>query len=78
VVERSPDGAPLVTGLLLTEIAGFALGRRIFASKHLQVALSDPGVSRAIVFRAVAASLIGIVRVGLAASSATPPERPPR
>jgi ABC-2 type transport system permease protein len=50
---------------LLTEIAGFALGQRIFASQHLQVALSHPGVARAIVFGAVAASLIVIIGVGL-------------
>ena len=50
---------------LLTEIAGFALGQRIFAGKHLQVALSHPGVARAIVFGAVAASLIAIIGVGL-------------
>ncbi len=50
---------------LLTEIAGFALGQRIFATKHLQVALSHPGVPRAIVFGAVAASLIAIIGVGL-------------
>lgn len=50
---------------VLTEIVGFALGQRIFASKHLQVALSHPGVPRAIVFGAVAASLIAIIGVGL-------------
>jgi ABC-type transport system involved in multi-copper enzyme maturation permease subunit len=50
---------------LLTEIAGFALGQRIFAGKHLQVALSHPGVPRAIVFGAVAASLIAVIGVGL-------------
>ena len=50
---------------LLTEIAGFALGQRILATKHLQVALSHPGVPRAIVFGAVAASLIAIIGVGL-------------
>ena len=50
---------------LMTEIAGFALGQRIFASKHLQVALSHPGVPRAIVFGAAAASLIAIIGVGL-------------
>jgi ABC-2 type transport system permease protein len=55
----------LVTGLPLTEIAGFALGREIFASKHLQVALSHPGVPRAIVFPPWGASLIEITGVGL-------------
>jgi ABC-2 type transport system permease protein len=50
---------------LLVDIAGFELGQRIFTSDHLQVALSHPGVPRAIVFGAVAASLIAIIGVGL-------------
>ncbi|MDQ6804054.1 MAG: hypothetical protein M3065_03595 [Actinomycetota bacterium] len=37
---------------LLCDVAGFELGQRIFASKHLQVALSHHGVPRAIVFGA--------------------------
>ena len=51
---------------LLCDIAGFALGQQIFASKHLQIALNHPGVPRAIVFGAVAASLVAIIGVGLA------------
>jgi ABC-2 type transport system permease protein len=50
---------------LLVDIAGFALGQQIFTGDHLQVALSHPGVPRAIVFGAVAASLIAIIGVGL-------------
>jgi ABC-2 type transport system permease protein len=50
---------------LLFDGAGFELGQRIFAAKHLQVALSHPGVPRAIVFGAVAASLVAIIGVGL-------------
>jgi ABC-2 type transport system permease protein len=50
---------------LLVDIAGFALGQRIFTGDHLQVALSHPGVPRAIVFGAVAASLIAVIGVGL-------------
>jgi ABC-2 type transport system permease protein len=50
---------------LLCDVAGFELGQRIFAAKHLQVALSHPGVPRAIVFGAVAASLVAIIGVGL-------------
>jgi ABC-2 type transport system permease protein len=50
---------------LLCDIAGFELGQRIFASQHLQVAFSHPGVPRAIVFGAVAASLVAIIGVGL-------------
>jgi ABC-2 type transport system permease protein len=50
---------------LLCDIAGFELGQHIFAAQHLQVALSYPGVPRAIAFGAVAASLIAILGVGL-------------
>ncbi len=50
---------------LLCDVAGFALGQRILAGQHLQVALSHPGVPRAIVFGAVAASLVAIIGVGL-------------
>jgi ABC-2 type transport system permease protein len=50
---------------LLCDVVGFTLGQRIFAAKHLQVALSHPGVPRAIVFGAVAASLVAIIGVGL-------------
>ncbi len=50
---------------LLVDIAGFEVGQRIFTGDHLQVALSHPGVPRAIVFGAVAASLIAIIGVGL-------------
>ncbi len=50
---------------LLCDVAGFELGQRIFATKHLQVALNHPGVPRAILFGAVAASLVAIIGVGL-------------
>jgi ABC-2 type transport system permease protein len=50
---------------LLCDVAGFALGQRILAGQHLQVALSHPGVPQAIVFGAVAASLVAIIGVGL-------------
>jgi hypothetical protein len=50
---------------LLGNIVGFELGQRILAGKHLQVALSHPGVPQAILFGAVAASLVAIIGVGL-------------
>ena len=50
---------------LLVDVAGFELGQRIFTGDHLQVALSHPGVPRAIVFGAVAASLVAVIGVGL-------------
>ena len=52
---------------LLCDVAGFTLGQQILASMHLSVALSHPGVPRAIVFGAVAASLVAIIGVGLGA-----------
>lgn len=52
---------------LLCDVVGFELGQRIFAGKHIQVALSHPGVVRAIVFGAVAASLVAVIGVGLGA-----------
>jgi ABC-2 type transport system permease protein len=50
---------------LLCDVVGFELGQQIFASKHIQVALIHPGVPRAILFVAVAASLVAIIGVGL-------------
>jgi hypothetical protein len=50
---------------LVLNFAGFELGQRIFAGRHLQIALSHPGVPRAIIFGAVAASLVAIIGVGL-------------
>ncbi len=50
---------------LLTELAGFTLGQRILASKHIQVALTHPGVPRAILLGAIAASLVAIIGVGI-------------
>ena len=52
-------------GRAAVRVAGFTLGQQILASMHLQVALSHPGVPRAIVFGAVAASLVAIIGVGL-------------
>ena len=66
MVAKAATVATLVLPVaLLCDIAGFELGQRIFASKHLQVALSHPGVPRAIIFGAVAASLVAIIGVGL-------------
>jgi ABC-2 type transport system permease protein len=63
---KAATAAALVLPIaLLCDVAGFALGQRIFAGKHLQVALSHPGVPRAIVLGAVAASLVSIIGVGL-------------
>src|SRR3984957_288935 len=50
---------------LLADVCSFELGQRIFAAKHLQVSFADPGVFQAVVFGAVAVSLIAVIGVGL-------------
>jgi ABC-2 type transport system permease protein len=50
---------------LVADVVSFEVGQRVFASKHLQVTLGDPGVLRAVVFGAVATSLIAVIGVGL-------------
>ena len=51
---------------LVCDVVSFELGQRILAGKHIQVALSHPGTLQALIFGAVAASLVTIVGVGLA------------
>ena len=50
---------------LLCDVVGFGVGQRIFAGKHLQVTAGHPGVIQAMIFGAVAVSLIAVVGVGL-------------
>ncbi len=50
---------------LLAAVVSFEVGQRIFAGKHLQVSLGHPGVLQAVVFAAVAVSLVAIIGVGL-------------
>ena len=50
---------------LLTAAVSFEVGQRVFAGKHLQVTLGHPGVLQAVVFGAVAVSLIAVIGVGL-------------
>ena len=50
---------------LLAALVSFEVGQRVFAGKHLQVTLGHPGVFQAVVFGAVAVSLIAIIGVGL-------------
>jgi ABC-2 type transport system permease protein len=52
---------------LLADVCSFELGQRIFTAKHLQVSFADPGVLQAVVFGAVAVSLIAVIGVGLGA-----------
>jgi ABC-2 type transport system permease protein len=50
---------------LISNLVAFEIGQRIFAGKHLQVTLGHPGVVEAILFGAVAVSLIAVIGVGL-------------
>jgi ABC-2 type transport system permease protein len=50
---------------LLAGVVSFEVGQRVFAGRHLQVTLGHPGVLRAVVFGALAVSLIAIIGVGL-------------
>ncbi len=51
--------------VLVSNFVAFEIGQQIFAGKHLQVTLGHPGVLMAIVFGAVAVSLIAVIGVGL-------------
>ena len=50
---------------LLADVVSFEVGQRFFTAKHLQVSFSHPGVLQAVVFGAVAVSLIAVMAVGL-------------
>jgi hypothetical protein len=50
---------------LFAAVVSFEVGQRVFAGKHLQVTLGHPGVLQAVVFGALAVSLIAIIGVGL-------------
>ena len=50
---------------LLCNVVGFELGQRIFAGKHVQVAIGHSGVLQALFFGAVAVSLVALIGVGL-------------
>ena len=50
---------------LLTAVVSFEAGQRVFTGKHLEVSLAHPGVLQAVVFGALAVSLIAVIGVGL-------------
>jgi len=50
---------------LLAAMVSFEVGQRVFAGKHLEVTLGHPGVLPAVVFGALAVSLIAVIGVGL-------------
>jgi hypothetical protein len=46
---------------LFCNVAGFEVGQRILSAKHVEVSLVHPGVVQAIVFGAIALSLIAVI-----------------
>ena len=50
---------------LVAAVVSFEVGQRVFAGRHLQATLGHPGVLQAVVFGALAVSLIAIIGVGL-------------
>lgn len=50
---------------LIAAVVSFEVGQRVFAGKHLEVTLGHPGVLQAVVFGALAVSLIAVIGVGL-------------
>jgi hypothetical protein len=50
---------------LLTSVISFEVGQRIFTSKHLAVSFTHPGVLQAVVFCALAVTLVAVMGVGL-------------
>jgi ABC-2 type transport system permease protein len=65
VAKAVVTGAFVFPVALLAAVVSFEIGQRIFAGKDLQVTLGQPGVLQAVVFGAVAVSLITIFGVGL-------------
>ena len=52
---------------LLAAVVSFGLGQQVFAGKHLQASFGSPGVLQALVFAALAVSLVAVIGVGLGA-----------
>ena len=50
---------------LLTSMVSFEVGQRIFTGKHLAVSFAHPGVLQAVVFCALAVTLVAVMGVGL-------------
>ena len=49
---------------LVSNLVGFEIGQRLLAAKHAQVSLGHPGVVPAMVFGALAVSLVTVIGVG--------------
>jgi len=65
VVKAAVTAAFVFPVALFAAFVSFEAGQRVFVGKDLQVTLGNPGVLRAVVFGALAVSLISIFAVGL-------------
>jgi len=50
---------------LLAAVVSFEVGQQALVGKHLQTSLGHPGVDRAVIFAALAVSLVAVMGVGL-------------
>jgi ABC-2 type transport system permease protein len=50
---------------LLAAVISFAVGQQVFTGKHLQASFGHPDVDRAVIFAAVAVSLVAVMGVGI-------------
>ncbi|HWF16795.1 MAG TPA: ABC transporter permease [Acidimicrobiales bacterium] len=50
---------------LFAAVVSFEVGQRVFVGKHLQATFGSPGVLQALIFAALAVSLVAIIGVGL-------------
>ncbi len=58
-------GAMAFPVALATNVASFFIGRQILGTKHVAMSLSQPGVTKAIVFGAIAVSAVTMIGLGL-------------
>jgi ABC-2 type transport system permease protein len=64
-VKAAVSAAFAIPVALVSALVSFEVGQRIFAGKHLQVSLDHPGVIQALIFAALAVSLVAVIGVGL-------------
>ena len=58
-------GGVRVPGSAADSVVSFVVGQRVFTGKHLEVSFAHPGVLPAVVFGALAVSLIAVIGVGI-------------
>ena len=65
VVKAAVTAAFAFPVALVAAVISFAVGQRLFSGKHLEVSFSHPGVLQALIFAALAVSLVATIGVGL-------------